>query len=211
MRRAATGAGALLIPALLHIHFHHRFHGPPFDYVGLGAAAAASWIGIPGPGEPILIAAGLLAAKGKLSIGSVLVVAWVGATAGGLLGWIIGRQAGRAVLTAPGPLRSARIRAVDRGEQLFASHPVIAVLLTPSWIAGINRVRSAIYQPTNALSAVAWALGFGLGAYFAGPAVIDVAEDLGAVTTIILICLVATVVGLELHRRHRRRRRGQGE
>ena len=59
-----------LIFALLHIHLHHQFHGPPFDYVGLAVAAAASWIGVPGPGEPVLIAAGVLAAKHKLDLGS---------------------------------------------------------------------------------------------------------------------------------------------
>jgi membrane-associated protein len=203
VRRSATVAEALAIAAL-HIHLHHRFHGPPFDYVGLGVAAAASWIGVPGPGEPVLIAAGILAAKGKLNIGSVMVVAWVGATIGGILGWMVGHRAGRVVLTAPGPLRSARIRAADRGERLFARHPVIAVLLTPSWIAGINRVRSSVYQPTNALSAVAWAVGFGLGGYFAGAAVIEVAEDLGVVTTTVVICLVAALVAVELVRRRRR-------
>ncbi len=196
----------LLVPALLHIHLsaHHRFHGPPVDYVGLALAAAASWIGLPGPGEPVLIAAGVLAAKGKLSLGSVLVVAWAAATAGGILGWLIGRKAGRAVLTARGPLRSMRVRAADRGEQLFRRYPVIAVLLTPSWIAGINLVRSAIYLPTNALSAVAWSAGFGLGAYVAGPTVLDIAGDLGAVTTISLICLIGAFVALELVRRRRR-------
>jgi len=203
VRRSATVAEALVIAAL-HIHLHHRFHGPPFDYVGLGVAAVASWIGVPGPGEPVLIAAGILAAKGKLSIGSVLVVAWVGATIGGILGWMIGHKAGRVVLTAPGPLRPARIRAADRGEQWFGRYPVIAVLVTPSWIAGINRVRSAVYQPTNALSAAAWAVGFGLGGYFAGPAVIDVAEDLGVVTTTVVICLVVALVAWELVRRRRR-------
>ena len=47
---------ALLLPALLHIHIHlhPHFHGPPIDYVGLAAGCAASWVGLPGPGEPLV-------------------------------------------------------------------------------------------------------------------------------------------------------------
>ncbi|MFZ0040347.1 MAG: hypothetical protein WAK93_03505 [Solirubrobacteraceae bacterium] len=204
VRRPATVAGTLLVPALLHISAQHRFHGPPFDYWALGVAAAASWVGVPGPGEPVLIAAGVLAARHELSLGPVLLVAWVAATIGGIVGWAIGMKAGRAVLTAPGPVRPWRIKAAVRGEQLFGRYPVVAVLLTPSWIAGINRVRSRIYQPTNALSAAAWAVGFGLGGFLLGPAVIDFGEDLGTVTTGIAVTIVVVLVVVELVRRRRR-------
>jgi len=34
-------------------HHHHRFSGSPVDYVSLALASAASWIGLPGPGEPL--------------------------------------------------------------------------------------------------------------------------------------------------------------
>jgi hypothetical protein len=81
-------AWAVPAPALLHIHLHlhHGFHGPPFDYAGLAAAAAASWFGLPGPGEPVLIAAGILAARHQLDIGSVVVIAFAAAAVGGAVG-----------------------------------------------------------------------------------------------------------------------------
>jgi len=200
---------ALPVPALLHIHIHlhHRFHGPPIDYAGLALAAAASWIGVPGPGEPVLIAAGVLAAKHRLDIGSVVFVAWAAATAGGVIGWLIGRGAGRALLTAPGPLRSARVKAVKRGEEVFGRYPVIAIVLTPSWIAGINRVRGAVYHPTNAVSAALWAAGLGFGAYLVGPVVVDFADDLGLVMGVVVGTVVAVAVLLELRRRWRKRSR----
>lgn len=194
------------MPALLHIHIHlhHQFHGPPFDYAGLAVAAAASWIGVPGPGEPVLIAAGVLAAKHQLDIASVVFVAWVAATAGGATGWLIGRGAGRPFLTAPGPLRAARVRAVERGEQVFERYPVIAIVLTPSWVAGINRVRAAVYHPTNAVSAALWAAGLGFGAYLVGPTIVEFADDLGLVTGIIVGVMIASAVLLELRRRWRK-------
>jgi membrane protein DedA with SNARE-associated domain len=199
----------LLIPALLHIHLavHHKFHGPPFDYVGLAAAAAASWIGIPGPGEPLLLAAGVLAAKHELSLGPVLLVAWVAATAGGIFGWWIGLKAGRRLLMAPGPLQWLRIRTIERGEVIFAQHPVIAILMTPSWVAGINHVRSAVYQPINAISAAVWAVVIGVGGYLIGPTVLDWFGDLGTGFSIAVVAVVVGIVSLEIARRYRRSHR----
>jgi membrane protein DedA with SNARE-associated domain len=193
----------------LGLHLHHHFHGPPIDYVGLAAAAAASWIGVPGPGEPVLIAAGIFAAKHKLDITSVLVVAWAAAVVGGTAGWAIGFKAGRALVTAPGPLRGLRKRAVARGEDVFARYPVIAIVFTPTWIAGIHRVRPALFLAVNAISAVVWAAGIGLGAYLVGPTVVDLADDLGLVAGIVLVGLILVGVTSELGRRRRRARDGE--
>jgi membrane-associated protein len=201
----------LLVPALFHVHFglhvHHRVHGSVWDYLGLAAAAAASWVGVPGPGEPVLIGAGVWASRGRLDLATVLVVAWVSATVGGIIGWAVGRRAGRSILTARGPLHAARLRTVARGERIFERYAVVAVLLTPSWIAGIHRVRSRVYQPTNAVSAAVWAAGIGLGSYFAGSAVIDWVNDFGAGTSLILVALIIAGVCLELARRYRLRSR----
>jgi membrane protein DedA with SNARE-associated domain len=201
---AAIKGVAILLVAF---HFRHRFHGPPFDYLSLAAAAAASWVGIPGPGEPLLIAAGVMAARHKLDIGSVLLVAWAAATAGGIAGWLIGIKAGRAVLTTRGPFHRARRRALARGEEVFGRWPVIAILLTPSWVAGIHGVGARVYLPTNAAGAAIWALAIGLGAYWIGPSIVDFADDLGWLTVFGLVAVGVVGVALELARRRRRAQR----
>jgi membrane protein DedA with SNARE-associated domain len=206
MDRLSPALKALLTFGLA-LRLHHHFHGPPIDYYGLAAASAASWIGIPGPGEPVLIAAGVLAAKHKLDIGSVVVVAWLGATAGGIGGWLIGKKAGRAVVATRGPLHRMRQGALARGDEVFRRHPVMAILLTPSWIAGIHRVRAPVYLATNAAGAVLWAAGIGLSAFFIGPTVVDIVNDLGWVTVVGLVVLIAATVGGELLRRRRQRAR----
>jgi membrane protein DedA with SNARE-associated domain len=201
---ACATIGAVLVLAFhFHLHLHH-FRGAAIDYVGLAAAAAASWVGLPGPGEPVLIATGVLAAKHHLDITGVLLVAWVAATGGGLVGWLLGIWAGRGLLTAPGPLRKLRIGAVERGDRVFRRHPVTAIVLTPSWVAGIHRVRPIVFLATNVLSAALWAAGIGLGSYYVGPSVVDVASDFGVVTTVALVALVVLAVGGELLRRRRR-------
>lgn len=204
MGRVVVGLKTLLVLGLA-FRFRHHFHGPPIDYWALAAAAAASWIGVPGPGEPVLIAAGVFASKGRLDLAGVLAVAWLAATVGGIAGWIIGMRAGRTVLTTRGPLHNMRLSALARGDEVFAKWPVVAILLTPSWIAGIHRVRPRLYLPINALSASAWALGIGLGAYFLGPTISDLVDDIGLVTVIGLALLIVAGIGLEVRRRRRRR------
>lgn len=193
----------LILAFHFHLHFHH-FHGAAIDYVGLAAAAFASWAGVPGPGEPVLIATAVLASKHHLDITGLLLVAWVAATAGGIVGWLLGMWGGRRILTFPGPLRKFREGAVARGDKIFERHPVIAVVMTPPWIAGIHRVRPPVYLAINAVSAAVWAAGIGLGAYYAGPSIIDLADDFGVVTVIGVVALVAIAVGGELLRRRRR-------
>jgi membrane-associated protein len=211
MRRLTVAKGLLLLAILhfhLHIHFHH-FHGSPIDYGTLAAGAFASWIGVPGPGEPLLIAAAVLAAKHKLDITETLLIASAAAFAGGVGGWVIGRRAGRAVLERPGPLLKTRLRALERGEEVFERWPGAAVIFTPSWIAGIHLGRVKVFLLWNAVGALIWALGIGLGAYFAGPPVIDVVDDVGVFIAIGFAAVVGAGVALELGRRRRRDRRDE--
>lgn len=194
---------SLLVLALLR----HHFHGSSVDYWAVAVASAASWLGVPGPGEPVLIAAAVVAAHHHLDITTVIGVAFVFAVAGGIAGWLIGKMLGRTVLETRGPLLRFRLRALSRGDEIFDRYPVLAIVLTPSWIAGIHRVNMGVYQITNVVTAFIWAVGIGLAAYLIGPAVIDAVEDLGWVTAIGLTLLIGFGVYLEIRRRRRRRGR----
>ena len=111
-------------------------------------------------------------------------------------------------MTAPGPLRRLRLKAVERGEEVFQRLTVIAILLAPSWVSGIHRAGTAVYLVTNAVSAAIWAVGIGLGAYYAGPPVLEVINDVGTATAIGLGVLVLAAIGFEVARRRRRRTAG---
>jgi membrane protein DedA with SNARE-associated domain len=185
---------------------HHHLQGSPVDYVGVALAAAASWFGVPGPGEPVLIAAGIYAADGRLDLGQLLVVAWLAATVGGVAGWLLGRKGGRALWAAPGPLRRLRAGALVRGERFFERYGLLAIYLAPSWVAGIHGVRAGRFLPANALSAVLWTLLVGLGAYLVGPSIKDVVSDVGLAGVALLAVLVVLFAVGERWRRRRGRR-----
>jgi membrane protein DedA with SNARE-associated domain len=193
----------------IHVHIHLIRHGvptPSIDYTALAIASFASWAGLPGPGEPVLIAAAVIAAKHKLDIKPVLAWAFVGASLGGIAGWLGGLLAGRAVMTAPGPLLKLRLKAVERGEEVFERWTIIAILLTPAWVAGIHRVGTWIYLIVNEVTSLIWAVGIGLGAYYVGPPVLDVVDDLGWVSVVGIGLLVLAAVAIEVTRRRRRGR-----
>jgi membrane protein DedA with SNARE-associated domain len=189
----------------LHVHVLHHLKGATIDYVGLAVAACLSWIAGIGPGEPLVVAAGVFAAKHKLDITPVVVWAWVGAAVGGVIGWLIGMKAGRAVLTAPGPLRTLRLNSVRHGEALFHRREALAIVLTPPWVAGINRSHARLYLPINIVSSLLlWAAPLALGAYYAGPPILDLFSDAGLIVSVGVVLVAAVIVAAEVARRRRR-------
>jgi membrane protein DedA with SNARE-associated domain len=183
----------------------HHFHGSSVGYLGIAAAAAVGWIGLPGIGEATLIASGILAASGKLDIVAVLAAAWAGAVLGGIVAWLIGLKGGRPLVTAPGPFRGLRRRVVAQGERFYERFGVIAVLFTPTWIAGVARMHWTRFLPANLLSALVWALTVGLGAYVIGPAIEDVVTNFALGGSVLLGALVIGTAARQFLRRRRAR------
>ncbi|HEY5045825.1 MAG TPA: hypothetical protein VII53_08205 [Solirubrobacteraceae bacterium] len=75
------------------------------------------------------------------------------------------------------------------------------MLLTPSWIAGIHDMRWSRFLPANAISALAWALSIGLGAYLIGPSITDILADAGLAGELLLGALSVLAAVLLLWRR----------
>jgi membrane protein DedA with SNARE-associated domain len=188
-------------------HPHHHFpihvhrHGSPVGYAGLALAAFVGWVGIPGAGEAALITAALFAARGKLDLGLIEIVAWVAATAGGIVGWAVGKKFGETVASAPGPLYRLRRRGLRAGERFFERFGVLAVFLVPSWVAGINMVRTSLYLPANAVAALGWALLYGVGAYVLGPQIGDLAGDSGLIGMALIVVVALVAAGVAIVRR----------
>jgi membrane protein DedA with SNARE-associated domain len=179
----------------IRIHPHLRPQGPPLDYVALFLCAALSGIGINGFGEVALLGAGVYVANHNLPIEPVLSIAWLGAMLGGIVGWVIGWQAGRRLLTAPGFLLHFRTKMLEHSEAVYYLHPALAIVLTPSWAAGIERVHWRPYLALNALSALIWALSLGLGSYLLGSHITtEFSNEIGWVVTAVVVLFVLYLV-----------------
>ena len=90
---------------------------------------------------------------------------------------------------------------------MFKRYPAFAVLMTTSWMAGINRAETGVYMVWNAVGALIWTLGIGLGAYFAGPPIVDLVSDAGWLIVVGILGVVVIGVGLEIGWRRRRARK----
>ncbi len=175
----------------IRIHPHLRLKGPPLDYVALFLFAVLSGVGINGFGEVAVLGAGVYVANHNLPIEPVLFIAWLAAMLGGVVGWVVGWQAGRRLLNAPGPLLHFRTKMLEHSDAAYYLHPSLAILLTPSWAAGIEKVRWRLYIPLNALSALIWALPLGLGAYVLGSRITtEFSKEISWVVAMVVILFV---------------------
>ena len=105
--------------------------------------------GLPLPGETALIACGVLASQGALSIAWVIVVAILAAIIGDNLGYWAARKGGRRLLYRYNLTRRYAERYLPRGERFFAKHGgktvfigrFVAVLrVTAAWAAGLSNM-----------------------------------------------------------------------
>jgi len=171
--------------------------------IGLFAAVVATWIAVSGPGEAALVGAGTLAARGEEGIAAVLAIAFVGTFAGSLAAYWLGRAGGRRLLLGPGPLLAFRTRILARSEGLIQRRAFLASLLGPGWLAGINEVPPRPFIAGSALSGLLWTLTIGLGAFFVGPSLVALYDDVGRWTTIAAL-VAAGSVGLVIYLRRAR-------
>ena len=91
---------------------------------------------------------------------------------------------------------------------MFERYALLAMLLTPSWIAGHPpRPAAVLHCSPTCSAAVVWAGGIGMAAYLVGPSVVDAVGDMGTLLSVLLGAGIAAIVGAEILRRRRRRAR----
>jgi membrane protein DedA with SNARE-associated domain len=188
------------------------FHVPAsVGYLALFLLVGGESAGLVIPGETALIAAGVLASQGHLSIEFVIVVAAIAAILGDNVGYVLGRSGIRALLVSPaGPLARHRADFVERGEAFFRRHggktvffgrwlPVLR--FTAAWLAGAHRMEWWRFALWNALGGIGWATSVGLAAWALGSAVKEVIKYVGIGA---VVAFAVAVVSFYFWRRRRR-------
>jgi membrane-associated protein len=171
--------------------------------------------GVPSPGETALITAAVLASEGKLQIWLVLVIGIASAIIGDSIGYELGRHLGREVLTARGPLRKERVRAVEIGERFFAKHGsktvffarwITGVRSAAAWLAGIDGMPYPTFLAFNAAGAITWGLTYGLVGYYGGQAAADAIKTAGTYALIVIGALAVVLLAFWWWRKRKRAR-----
>lgn len=183
----------------------------------LGYLAVALFIGIeslgvPFPGETMLIAAGAFAASGRLSIVGVIFAAIIGAVVGDNIGFGIGwfggypllRRFGKYIHLDEPKLKVGRYIFMRHGSKVVFFGRFVSVLRTyAAFLAGTNRMHWARFLIANALGAIVWATLYGVGAYAGGSLITKlstpVAIGFGALAVVVIVA-AAIFVRINLKR-----------
>ena len=177
-------------------------------YLVVFALMALSFAGIPAIGAAVVGWAAVLASQGKLNIFVVLIVAALGAEAGGLAGYGIGDRWGRKLLDHPGRGHERRRKAVSTAEAVYAKWGRLAVFFTSTIISGVLRMKYSQFVVWNFVVGAVYVLSVGPAAYGAGKVSAseqDVAS-LGALVAGLAIAAGCAVLAARYYRRRKARR-----
>jgi membrane protein DedA with SNARE-associated domain len=185
-----------------------------YPAAGLGILIESA--GIPFPGEVLLLAAAAWAAARHHSIFLVILFGFLGATAGGDIGYLLGFKGGRPFVERFGSIFRIRPEHIARSELFFARHGDKAVLAARfvlglrtwgSMLAGMARMPFWRFQLFSALGGLAWATVVGLAGYLLGsnlPLLEAIIRDIG-LGGLALVVLLAVVLILAARRVERQR------
>ena len=146
-------------------------------YIAVALFVGIEGIGIPIPGETMLITAAVFAAEGHLSIAGVIAAAAVGAIIGNTIGFGVGwfggypllRRFGKYVRLNEPQLKVGRYIFKRYGSKVVFFGRFVSILRTYlAFLAGANRMPWPRFLLAVTSGAIVWAAAYGLAAYALG-------------------------------------------
>jgi membrane protein DedA with SNARE-associated domain len=184
-----------------------------YGYLAVLLFVAIESVGIPVPGETMLLTAAVYAGTThRLSIAFVIMAAAAGAIVGDNLGYWLGREGGYRLVHRYGRYVRLDERRLKLGQYLFHKHGgkvvffgrFVSVLRAfAAFLAGVNRMGWRRFFVFNATGGVTWALLYGLGGFLLGGEI----HRLSKTASIVLgaIAVLALVAGFVFLRRNEAR------
>jgi membrane protein DedA with SNARE-associated domain len=176
-------------------------------------------IGIPFPGETMLIAASIYAGTTHdLNIAGVIAAASCGAILGDNIGFWIGREFGFALLMRFHDVLRLDERRLKLGQYLFLKHGgkvvffgrFVAVLRAfAALLAGINQMSWRRFLVYNCAGGIVWSSIYGIGAYIFGKEIHRIAGPVGIVVLVAVLILLA--IGFFVLKRNEKRLEDEAE
>lgn len=172
-------------------------------------------LGLPLPGETLILVAAGLAALGEMNIVAVAITAIIAAVVGDNIGYLIGRKFGRAVILKHGRrfgVTDERLKMVEqtvqkRGPLIVAGARFFVILRQLNGIAaglaGMNWLRFLI---ANAVGAILWVGTWCVIAYYVGTSTTIIPFFWHHLSAIAMFAVAAVLLFLiYIHFRHRQR------
>src|SRR5579872_5711615 len=181
-----------------------------YGYLAVLVFVGIESIGIPFPGETMLLVAAIYAGTTHhLSILLIILAAATGAILGDNIGFLVGREGGYRLLRRYGRYIRLNERRVKLGFYLFRKHGgkvvffgrFVAILRTlAAFLAGTNRMPWPRFLLFNALGGIVWATFYGLGGYFLGNNIHRFTGPVGIITIVLAtLIIIAFLLFLRRH------------
>jgi membrane protein DedA with SNARE-associated domain len=189
-------------------HALHHFL-TDYGYWALALLIGLESMGIPLPGETVLIMASVHAGDRGGNIGAVIAAASAGAIIGDNIGYLLGRELGFRFLLRFGRYLGFSDARIKLGQYMFMRHGAkvvffgrfVAILrCLAAFLAGVNQMSWPRFLVANAAGAVVWATVIGLGAFLFGRAFHQIVGPISL--TAFFLATIAVVWGLIYLRRH---------
>jgi len=172
-----------------------------FFFVGIES------IGVPVPGETMLVTAAIYAGTtGRLSIFWVIVASSAGAIVGDNIGYVIGRTGGYRLLKRYGRYIRLEENRLRLGQYLFHKHGpkvvffgrfVSVLRIFAAFLAGVNQMHWRRFLIFNAAGGIIWSTIYGVAAYLLGQQLLRLSGPVDAALAVAgVIVIIAAIVFL---------------
>jgi membrane protein DedA with SNARE-associated domain len=177
-----------------------------YGYVAVFVFVGVESLGIPVPGETMLVTAAIYAGTtGRLSIFWVIVASSAGAIVGDNIGYVIGRTGGYRLLKRYGRYIRIDENRLRLGQYLFRKHGpkvvffgrfVSVLRIFAAFLAGVNRMHWRIFLIFNAAGGIVWSTIYGVAAFLLGKQLLQLSGRVDLVLAIVGVALIITVIVL---------------
>jgi membrane protein DedA with SNARE-associated domain len=208
---ARAGSGAQPLPGVFHSLEPTLRH---WGYLGVAVVLLLENIGLPVPGETMLIAASLYAATGQLNIVLVGVIAVLASTAGSAIGYAIGEFGGRPLAERYGKYVFLTPERLDKTHEFFNRRGALVVLLgrfvegvrqAVGVIAGISEMTFPRFLMFTLIGSVLWVTTWATVGEVAGDHITTISHYATYVALGIAVVVVLLVVRVVVKSRNRSR------
>jgi membrane protein DedA with SNARE-associated domain len=172
-------------------------------------------LGLPLPGESLLVLASVLAGRGELSLPLLMLSAWMGAVLGDNIGYVIGRRLGRTLVLRYGAKIGINADRLNRVEAFFTRYGPFTVAFARfvnvlrqlnGIVAGMLKMGWKRFLLFNALGGALWVLVWTLAGFYLGAHVTDIhlithdLEHAGAIIGTVLLAAALIFLCYRLRR-----------
>jgi len=175
-----------------------------YGYLAVFIFVGVESIGIPVPGETMLVTAAIYAGTtGRLSIVGVIIASSAGAIVGDNIGYVIGRTGGYRLLKRYGRYIRLDENRLRLGQYLFHKHGpkvvffgrFISVLrIFAAFLAGVNQMHWRRFLLFNALGGIIWSTLYGVAAYLLGQQLLRLSGEVDLVLAIVGVTVIIAAI-----------------